>query len=150
MTLRLLLDSLCFITCECDALRIRLTPPAGEPTSGARRHSVFGRSRAAEQDSAQMFRAQEPSNSPAISRICRGLFGLLRPDQTHNENRREDIVDSAAERPHVILYRSQLEEWASRTLTDDEVNAIAAAIPHSSIPAAIETIANEGIVYGVS
>ncbi|WP_292976680.1 hypothetical protein [Mycobacterium sp.] len=54
-------------------------------------------------------------------------------------------MDSAAEQPHVILHRSQLEEWAGRTLTDDEVDAIALAIPRSSIPSAIETIANEGI-----
>lgn len=54
---------------------------------------------------------------------------------------------SAAARPHVILYRSQLEEWAGRTLTDEEVSWIAAAIPRSSIPGAIDTIANEGIFF---
>jgi hypothetical protein len=60
------------------------------------------------------------------------------------------MVYTAAARPHVILYRSQLEGWAGSTLTDDEVNAIAAAIPHSSVPAAIETIANEGVAGEVS
>lgn len=55
----------------------------------------------------------------------------------------------AAAHPRIILYRSQLEEWAGRTLTDEEVSAIAAAIPRSSIPAAIDTIANESTFYGL-
>jgi hypothetical protein len=40
----------------------------------------------------------------------------------------------------IILTRDQLEAWAQRELTDEEVMLIEMAIPESSIPEAIQTI----------
>lgn len=48
-------------------------------------------------------------------------------------------------RQGITLSRDQLEAWARRPLSDNEVEAIDECIPHSSIPDAIETIANEAI-----
>ncbi len=45
----------------------------------------------------------------------------------------------------IELSRGELERWAGRPLTDDEVAVIAECIPHSSVPDAIETIANEAV-----
>ena len=50
-------------------------------------------------------------------------------------------------RQGISLSRDQLEAWARRPLSDDEVAAIDESIPNSSIPDAIDTIANEGITY---
>ncbi|QWY65414.1 MULTISPECIES: hypothetical protein [Mycobacterium] len=52
------------------------------------------------------------------------------------------------DRNGITLSRDQLESWARRPLTDAEVDSIAKCVPHSSIPDAIETIANEAIVDG--
>lgn len=48
-----------------------------------------------------------------------------------------------APRPGVTLTREQLEAWADRELTDDEVYEIDEAVPHSSIPEAIGVIADQ-------
>lgn len=40
----------------------------------------------------------------------------------------------------VTLTRDQLESWAGRELTDEEVEALDTAIPESSIPEAVATI----------
>lgn len=42
----------------------------------------------------------------------------------------------------ITLTRDQLEAWAGRELTDEEVAALDEAIPHGSIPEAIRTIAD--------
>lgn len=39
-----------------------------------------------------------------------------------------------------IITRAQLDEWAGRHLADYEIERLAKAIPHSSIPDAIGTI----------
>lgn len=44
----------------------------------------------------------------------------------------------------ITLTREQLEAWAGRELTDEEVEALDTAIPESSIPEAIATI-TEGL-----
>lgn len=46
------------------------------------------------------------------------------------------------ERAGITLTRDQLEAWACRTLTDEEVEALDMAVPDSSIPEAIGTIAD--------
>ena len=46
------------------------------------------------------------------------------------------------DRPGIILTRGQLEAWACRTLTDEEVEALDEAVPNSSIPEAIGTMAD--------
>lgn len=43
-------------------------------------------------------------------------------------------------RPGITITRGQLEDWAGRRLTDDEVERLDECIPNSSIPEAIETI----------
>jgi hypothetical protein len=43
----------------------------------------------------------------------------------------------------ITLTREQLEAWAGRTLTDDQVSGIAQAIPHSPVPLAITVIAED-------
>jgi hypothetical protein len=45
----------------------------------------------------------------------------------------------------ITLSRDQLEAWARRPLSDDEVEAIEECVPNSSIPDAIEVITNEAI-----
>lgn len=40
----------------------------------------------------------------------------------------------------ITLTDGELNEWAGRTLTPDEVRRLARCIPHSSIPQAIATI----------
>jgi hypothetical protein len=45
-------------------------------------------------------------------------------------------------RKGLTLTREQLEAWVGRTLTDDQVDEIDEAIPNSSIPEAIATIAD--------
>lgn len=50
-------------------------------------------------------------------------------------------------RQGIILSRDQLEAWAGRPLSDEEVEAIDECIPNSSIPDAIDTIANEAITH---
>lgn len=42
--------------------------------------------------------------------------------------------------PGITLTRHQLEAWAGRTLTDDEVGRLDDAIPNSSIPDAVAEI----------
>lgn len=49
------------------------------------------------------------------------------------------MIDSFG-RMTVEITRDQLEAWAGRTLTDDEVYALDDAIPNSSIPDAVGTI----------
>ena len=44
--------------------------------------------------------------------------------------------------PGITLTRGQLEAWAGRELTDEEVEQIDEAIPNSSIPEAIDQIAD--------
>lgn len=44
--------------------------------------------------------------------------------------------------PGVTITREQLEAWADRALTDDEVDQLDDALPHSSIPEAIGVIAD--------
>lgn len=46
------------------------------------------------------------------------------------------------ERRGVFLTRDQIECWVGRRLTDDEVDRLDDAIPHSSIPEAIGVIAD--------
>jgi hypothetical protein len=41
----------------------------------------------------------------------------------------------------ITLSRTQLETWAERTLTDNEVDRLAAALSFSSVPEAVATIA---------
>jgi hypothetical protein len=43
-------------------------------------------------------------------------------------------------RPGVIISRDQLEAWAGRPLTNEQVERLDRAIPHSSIPEAVATI----------
>ncbi len=43
-------------------------------------------------------------------------------------------------RPTVEITREQLEAWAGRPLSDDEVARLDEAIPNSSIPEAVEAI----------
>lgn len=43
-------------------------------------------------------------------------------------------------RPGIFLTRDQLQAWAGRELTDEEVEALEEAIPNSSIPESIATI----------
>ena len=45
----------------------------------------------------------------------------------------------------ITLSRDQLEAWAHRPLSDEEVEAIDECVPNSSIPNAVEIIANEAI-----
>ncbi|AGB26990.1 hypothetical protein Mycsm_06887 (plasmid) [Mycobacterium sp. JS623] len=45
----------------------------------------------------------------------------------------------------ITLSRDQLEAWARRPLSDEEVEAIDDCLPNSSIPEAIDVIANEAI-----
>lgn len=40
----------------------------------------------------------------------------------------------------IIITREQIEAWAGRSLTDDELDRLDECIPHSSIPDAIDTI----------
>lgn len=42
--------------------------------------------------------------------------------------------------PGITLTRDQLESWAGRALTDEEVEALDTSIPESSIPEAVRTI----------
>jgi hypothetical protein len=49
------------------------------------------------------------------------------------------VYDSVG-RLTVEITREQLEAWAGRALTDDEVHALDDAIPNSSIPDAVGTI----------
>lgn len=58
------------------------------------------------------------------------------------EARRDVTMDS---RRGITLSRDQLEAWARRPLSDEEVEAIDDCLPNSSIPDAIEVIANEAI-----
>jgi hypothetical protein len=47
----------------------------------------------------------------------------------------------------LVITRAELNEWAGRKLTDDEVGQLAECVQHSSIPEAVATIVvNFGIV----
>ena len=55
----------------------------------------------------------------------------------------QEIMSSLPDdRPGVHLTRDQLESWAGRSLSDEEVEALDTAIPESSIPEAISIIAD--------
>lgn len=45
-----------------------------------------------------------------------------------------------------LITREQLECWAGRSLTDDDLERLGNAIPHSCIPETIDVLANEAIV----
>jgi hypothetical protein len=49
------------------------------------------------------------------------------------------------DRPGITLTRGQLEAWVGFTLTDEQVEQLDEAIPNSSIPEAISTIAIEAL-----
>jgi hypothetical protein len=53
-----------------------------------------------------------------------------------------DLPEHFTDGPGITLSRAQLEAWAGRNLTEDEVDRIDAAIPFSSIPEAIGVIAD--------
>ncbi len=48
----------------------------------------------------------------------------------------------ADDRPGITLTRDQLEAWATRTLTDEQIEQMEEAIPNSSIPDAIGGISD--------
>lgn len=50
--------------------------------------------------------------------------------------------------PLLLISAEQVHQWARRRLTNDELHELAAAIPHSSIPEAIDTIVNEALDLG--
>lgn len=50
-------------------------------------------------------------------------------------------IGAATHRPGILLTRAQLETWAGRPLTDDDLARLEKCIPGSSIPDAIATIA---------
>lgn len=49
-----------------------------------------------------------------------------------------------------LISREQANQWSGRTLTDQQYERLAACIPNSSIPAAIDTIVNEAIIESAS
>jgi hypothetical protein len=53
-------------------------------------------------------------------------------------------------RAGVIISRDQLESWAGRTLSDEEVARIGDALPHSSVPESVGTIAENMIIDEVA
>lgn len=60
-------------------------------------------------------------------------------------NGEEEAEEEAPQTPEpltVTITRDQLECWVGRELSDDEVRALDDAVPHSSIPEAIATIAD--------
>lgn len=48
----------------------------------------------------------------------------------------------SGERPGITLTRDQLEAWATRALSDEQVEQIEEAIPNTSIPDAIVAISD--------
>ena len=51
------------------------------------------------------------------------------------------MLAAALDAPAELITAEQASSWAGRTLTADEVDRLSEAIPHSSIPDAIDTIA---------
>ena len=47
----------------------------------------------------------------------------------------------------VTITREQLQDWAGRVLTDDEVDILDTCIPNSSIPEAVATIAEHALPF---
>lgn len=58
----------------------------------------------------------------------------------HRNPFREILSSVPDDRPGVHLTRDQLESWAGRALSDEEVDALDMRIPDSSIPEAIQTM----------
>lgn len=56
-----------------------------------------------------------------------------------------EFTDPEPGRTGVHLSRDQLEAWAGRTLSGDELSRLGEAIEYSSIPEAVEVIANEAL-----
>jgi hypothetical protein len=50
--------------------------------------------------------------------------------------------------PVLLISAEQIDDWAGRRLTTDQLEQLAEAIPNSSIPEAIDTIVNEGLDLG--
>ena len=46
----------------------------------------------------------------------------------------------------ITISRDRLDEWAGRELSDNEVDQLKRAIPYSSIPEALRTIADSFVV----
>lgn len=61
---------------------------------------------------------------------------------TEYRNPLAEILSAAPEERGIELTREQLNDWAGRILSDGEVEALEEAIPNSSIPEAIGTIAD--------
>jgi hypothetical protein len=53
-----------------------------------------------------------------------------------------------ADPPVLLISAEQIDEWAGRRLTADQLERLAEAIPNSSIPEAIDTIVNEALDLG--
>lgn len=73
--------------------------------------------------------------------------------QQHGEHRRrrDREAEAAKNQPApepALISRVQVHGWAGDALTDDEFERLHEAIPHSSIPDAINTIVNESIRGG--
>ena len=51
------------------------------------------------------------------------------------------MLAAALDAPAELITAEQASSWAGRTLTADELDRLSEAIPHSSIPDAIDTIA---------
>jgi hypothetical protein len=51
-----------------------------------------------------------------------------------------DITGEFTDGPGITLSRGQLEAWAGRRLSEEEIERLGDAIPHSSIPQAIGQI----------
>lgn len=50
------------------------------------------------------------------------------------------MLAAALDTPAELITAEQASSWAGRALTADEIDRLAEAIPHSSIPDAIDTI----------
>lgn len=57
-------------------------------------------------------------------------------------NEEGDSMNVSDSRPTITITREQLEAWAGRDLTDEEVADLDNAIPNSSIPEAVGEIAH--------
>ena len=55
---------------------------------------------------------------------------------------------AAVDPPVLLISAEQVDPWAGRRLTNDQLQHLAEAIPNSSIPGAIDTIVNEAIDLG--
>lgn len=57
-------------------------------------------------------------------------------------------ISESTDAPMLLISAAQVDQWAGRRLTIDQLQELAEAIPNSSIPEAIDTIVNEALDLG--